>query len=186
MKQKKRVSIWFLVLLTGCLMAACKSGPDTKTGVDLPEAAASDRSGAEVKKAAFDLGNVSQELYDSTISDVRIFIEMLNILISRKDYEGWKSHLSEEFFKNIASPGNLKNMSEQPAMKMQKIVLRSPEDYFNYVVVPSRANSRVDEIEFLSQNMVKAYTIRTNKDGELIKLRLYELEKTGNTWKIIN
>jgi hypothetical protein len=67
-------------------------------------------------------------------------------------------------------------------LKNQKIVLKSLEDYFLYVVVPSRANDRVDDIEFIGQNRVKAYTI-TSK-GQ--RLRLYELEKTAGNWNIVN
>jgi hypothetical protein len=48
--------------------------------------------------------------------------------------------------------------------------------------VPSRANDRVDDIEFISQKRVKAYTV--SQKGE--RLRLYDLEKTNEGWKIIN
>jgi hypothetical protein len=51
-----------------------------------------------------------------------------------------------------------------------------------YVVVPSRTKDRVDDIEFIGQNRVKAFTI--NNKGQ--KLRLYDLEKTASGWKIAN
>jgi uncharacterized protein YigE (DUF2233 family) len=50
------------------------------------------------------------------------------------------------------------------------------------VVVPSRANDRVDDIEFASQKRVKAYTVTPNGT----RLRLYDLEHIGDQWKIIN
>jgi len=71
-------------------------------------------------------------------------------------------------------------------MKSRRIVLRVPEDYFQYVVVPSRADLRVDDIEFIGSNRVKAFTLTTNKAGEEVRLRLYDLEKVGNSWTIIN
>jgi hypothetical protein len=59
------------------------------------------------------------------------------------------------------------------------------------VVVPSRSNSRVDEIEFTAQNRVRVYYVeRSRKTDENVaetrRLRLYELEKSGDTWKIID
>jgi len=71
-------------------------------------------------------------------------------------------------------------------MRTRNIVLRTAEDYFQYVVVPSRADLRVDDIEFISRDRVKAFTITTSRAGEEQRLRLYDLEKIGNSWRIIN
>jgi len=129
---------------------------------------------------------VSQEYYISTKEEVQRFIEELNLIISSGNYNAWRNALSPEYFAEISSEENLQQISEQPAMRTRRIVLRTAEDYFVNVVVPSRANSRVDDIEFVDRNRVKAFTITTNRAGEEQKLRLYDLEKIGNTWKIIN
>jgi hypothetical protein len=129
---------------------------------------------------------VSKAEYDSTKVDVQHFIEELNQIIRKKDYNAWKAALSREYFAQIASPENLQQVSEMPAMKIRGITLKSVEDYFINVVVPSRANSRVDDIEFIGEHRVKAFTIMTTDSGEEQRLRLYDLEKTGNIWKIIN
>jgi hypothetical protein len=171
MRKIKIGLIFLLALAAGCMLFVCKSGPgtkDPKTG-----------SGAE---DVFDPASISQELYNETKSDVQKFVEVLNSIIGKKDYVGWKSNLSEEYFNKIASQDYLREASEQPAMKLQKITLRSAEDFFINVVVPSRTNSHVEDIEFISLKVVKVYTISPKNE----RLRLYELEKTGNTWKIIN
>ena len=129
---------------------------------------------------------ISKEEYKSTMVDVQHFIEQLNQIIRKKDYNSWKAALSNDYFAQIASPENLQQVSELPAMKTRGITLKSAEDYFINVVVPSRANSRVDDIEFIGEHRVKAFTIMTNNSGEEQRLRLYDLEKTGNIWKIIN
>ncbi|MDR2942594.1 MAG: hypothetical protein LBV17_08395 [Treponema sp.] len=129
---------------------------------------------------------VTKEQYDSTKEDVQHFIEKLNQTIRKKDYKAWKAALSTEYFNKISSPENLQQVSELPAMKTRRITLKTAEDYFINVVVPSRANSRVDDIEFIGENRVKAFTVTTNKAGEEQRLRLYDLEKTGNMWKIID
>jgi len=129
---------------------------------------------------------ITQEYYASTLDDVREFIEELNAIIRNRNYNAWRAALSQEYYDEISSPENLRWISEQPAMLSRRIVLRNAEDYFINVVVPSRANSRVDDIEFVSMNRVKAFTVNTNRAGEAQYLRLYDLEKIGNSWKIIN
>jgi hypothetical protein len=133
-------------------------------------------------EAEFDPGSISQEVFENTKTDVRLYIEKLNGIIRSKNYEGWKAHLSEDYFRHISSPDFLKSTSEMPMLERHGIVLERTEDYFTYVVVPSRANARVDDIEFTGQNRIKVFTINNRNE----RLRLYELEQTGNTWKIIN
>jgi hypothetical protein len=132
---------------------------------------------------------VTQEMYDSTLIEVKAFVESLNSLINRKNYDGWKGTLSDTYSTHISSAEFLANASESPLLRSKKIVLKTLNDYFTHVVVPSRSNSRVDEIEFTDTNTVKVYYIerrRTeNNEVETRRLRLYELIKTGNTWKII-
>jgi hypothetical protein len=134
------------------------------------------------EEEAFDPGSITQEVFDSTKNDVQRLIKDLNSLIRNRDYEAWVSHLGDDYFAAISSPEYLSRISESARLKTQKIVLQSPNDYFIHVVVPSRANDRVDDIEFVSQRRVKAFTI--TEKGQ--RLRLYDLEKSGERWKIIN
>jgi hypothetical protein len=139
-----------------------------------------------VEGLAFDPHSVSQDRFNSTKIEVQHFIEELNRIIRNKNYTAWKAELSPSFFAEISSRQFLQQVSETDAMKNRGIVLRTPEDYFINVVVPSRANSRVDDIEFVSQNRVKAYTVMTNRDGQPQRLRLYELEYIEKIWRIVN
>jgi len=134
----------------------------------------------------FDPARITREYHTSTRAEVQQFIENLNQIIRNKNFRAWRSSVSDAYFTEISSPDNLRDMSEQPALKTRRIVLRTAEDYFTHVVVPSRANSRVDDIEFISMNRVKAFTITKNRAGEEVRLRLYDLEKIDNKWTIIN
>jgi hypothetical protein len=134
----------------------------------------------------FDPRTVTQAQYASTMEEVRNFIDELNRIISNRNYNAWRAVLSQEYYDEISSPDHLRELSEQPAMKTRGIVLRTLQDYFIHVVVPSRANSRVDDIEFIGQNRVKVFAISTNRAGEEQRLRLYDLEKINNSWRIIN
>jgi uncharacterized protein YigE (DUF2233 family) len=42
--------------------------------------------------------------------------------------------------------------------------------------------NHVDDIVFISETRVKAYTLNTQKQ----RLRLFDLERDGSGWKIIN
>ncbi|MDR0502363.1 MAG: hypothetical protein LBH16_03470 [Treponema sp.] len=134
----------------------------------------------------FDPDSITEEQFILTKIDVQHFIEELNQAIRNRNYQAWKAALSQEYFDELSSKENLKLISELPAMKTRKIVLKTPQDYFIHVVVPSRANSRVDDIEFIGEHRVKAFTINTNRAGREVKLRLYDLEVFDDKWKIIN
>ena len=66
--------------------------------------------------------------------------------------------------------------------QVEKKILRTARDYFENVVVPSRSNDQVDDIEFISDTQVKAYTI----DARGHRLILYNLENIDDQWKIIS
>jgi len=140
----------------------------------------------QVEEEPFNPSLVSRQQYNSTLTEVKVFIEELNRVISNRNYNAWRAALSDSYFQEISSQENLKQISEQPAMTTRRIVLRNAQDYFTHVVVPSRANSRADDIEFVERYRVKVFSVNTTREGEEQRLRLYDLEKIGNSWKIIN
>jgi hypothetical protein len=131
-------------------------------------------------KPEFDPTTVTKEVYEATLVDIRIFIETLNSIIRGKDYESWISYLTDEYITEVSDPAYLAKISETPVLKRRAIVLKSLKDYFLNVVVPSRANDRVDEIEFVGEDRIIAFTL--NPKGE--RLVLYYLEKVDKLWKI--
>jgi hypothetical protein len=172
--------IHLLYILIAVIFISCGSKQDNVQGVGPT------RDNNRNTQANFDPSRITQEHYTSTMDEVRNFIEELNQVIRNRNYGAWRAALSDEYFAEISSQENLQHISALPAMRTRQIVLRTPEDYFIHVVVPSRANSRVDYIEFVSMSRVKAFTVHTNRAGEEQRLRLYDLEKIDNTWTIIN
>jgi hypothetical protein len=134
------------------------------------------------EKLLFDPKSVPRDVYDYTKLDVQNFIENLNRIIRARNYEAWVANLGEDYFKEKSSPEYLLNVSGQPRLKTTGIVLNNAHDYFIHVVVPSRSRDRVDDIDFINQRRVKAYTVTAN--GQ--RLRLYDLEYENGIWKIIN
>ena len=111
--------------------------------------------------------------------DISILIEELNAIIASKNFEAWKKHLSVDYINYYSNPDILKEKSQSPLLTKYKIVLRSLEDYFNYVVVGSRKNIKLDEIKALDRDRIKAYMFINNK-----AVIIYELIRIDDNWKI--
>jgi hypothetical protein len=144
----------------------------------------------------FDPGSISEEMFANTKADVNALIDDLNRLIRARNYNAWIDYLSASYFQEISSNDFLEDRTEElyrrdqivasnlgrDPRRVEKKILRTPRDYFDNVVVPSRSNDRMDDIDFVSENRVKAYTI----DSRGNRLVLYDLELIENKWKIIN
>jgi len=132
--------------------------------------------------ASFDPASVSQEDRDAVMAEIQQLIQQLNGIIRAQNYNAWVSFLAPDYYAQISSPEFLHERSQSPAMRTRNIILRSSQDYFTHVVVPSRANDRVDDIEFVTSNRVNAFTVSSTGN----RLRLYGFEKIGNEWKIVS
>ena len=122
---------------------------------------------------------VSEEVYTKTFDEIEQFIRNLNEIIRQADYDTWLTYLSEEYIERTSDPAYLKQQSEQPLLKKSNVSLSSLRDYFKYVVVPSRFQAQLDEIEFIGENQVKAYAVIRNT-----KALLYLLVREDDKWKI--
>jgi hypothetical protein len=173
-----RLSVFYFVVFL-VLLPVCKSPPQAADTEPLPVVAPPPET-ADVAEPIPVTVNLE---YDRTLEEVQHFIESLNRIIADKNYNAWRNNLSAEYFAQISSPEYLARQSESPLLTSRKIVLRTPNDYFLHVVVPSRANSQVDEIEIEAGNAVTAFFV-DNRPGRG-RLRVYELRKIGNDWKIV-
>ena len=150
----------------------------------------------EPEEEAFDPENVTEDMYNTALTEVQSLIADLNSYIRARNYNQWITNLSESFLEMINSAGFLEERTEDLYRRdqilasarglnpnqVQKTVLATAWDYFEHIVVPSRQNDRVDEILFITESRVRAYTV----DSRGNRLILYELEKINGVWKIVN
>ena len=129
---------------------------------------------------SFDPTAVSAEVKTATITDIRTLIENLNKIVQRQDYDSWRANLTEAYVAHYSDPALLAEYSEYPVLKRQGVTLKTLRDYFVYLVYPSHQNDRVDDIDFVDENLVKAITVSPKGSRDI----LYILEKHGDTWKI--
>jgi hypothetical protein len=123
---------------------------------------------------------ITREEYDRTFAEVEGVINELNAIIKAKDMRKWEDHLTPKFRGSIMSRQNLAELNETPLLKRNNITITTLKDYFDYVVAPSRANVRLDDLEFTDQNRVRAFMKMNNEENVLI----YQLEKVNDTWRI--
>lgn len=122
---------------------------------------------------------VSDDAYKKAFDDTETIIRKLNEIIKKKDYSSWLSYLTEGYKNKYSDQALLRELSKQPTLQKYNITLKTLRDYFFYVVSPSRANAKLDQISFIDENHLKA--IMKIDSNSVI---LYLLEKRGDEWKI--
>ncbi|MDR2159459.1 MAG: hypothetical protein LBP23_05260 [Treponema sp.] len=200
-----------LALLFPMLVISCGTNPETDTGPVQHSGPAEPVPAVSAPRAYdFDPDNVSKDIYDVTKTEVEQLIGKLNVIIAARDYDAWVSYLEDRYREKISSPAFLKEVSDSEFMKMQKKTIRTPQEYFLNVVVPSRSNNRVDDISFITENKVRVIQFNQRRrrppsdPDELAKLQaggaelrdgwlyensreiFYELEKNQDVWKIVD
>ncbi|MDR2343061.1 MAG: hypothetical protein LBD86_00840 [Spirochaetaceae bacterium] len=134
----------------------------------------------QAEPVEFDPDSVTPEVYENTKQAIFHFIQGLNSIIKHRRYSAWTQYLDTDYYQYINSPYYLQELSKSGTLVARKIVLSNAYDYFMHVVVPSRSNDRVDEIEFVSETRIKAISIENGN-----RVIIYDLEKTQDSWKIV-
>jgi len=183
--------VFAFVMIMSTIMMACTTSPVIQApengpapiiapAESAPKPVVVEPAPLPAEPVPFDPSTVSVELKQTTFVNVQELILGLNKIIQAKDFEGWSNVLTQDYRQHYSSAETLAKLSESSVLKRQGVVLKSLEDYFKFVVYPSRQNDRVDDIEFIEPAKIRA--ILVNPKGE--RLVLYNLEKIGDTWKI--
>ncbi|MFP4430465.1 MAG: hypothetical protein ACOCW6_02795 [Spirochaetota bacterium] len=122
---------------------------------------------------------VSVEVYERTFSEIEETIAELNRVIQARDFRRWQENLTKKYVDTYSDPGMLRQVSETPILERNNIELNSLRDYFDWVVVPSRANARLDDLRFIQDDQVEA--IMEVRGRQVI---LYQLTKVDDDWKV--
>ena len=190
----RKRTLFFIVLTSIVAFLVCCVTPETAEGPVEPrpaveaEPAVSQAPPAETEDKLAENAEpsdenaeftVSEEVYERTFQDIEGLIKELNTIIRNMEYETWLSYLSESYIELYSDPQRLSDLSEQPLLRKYNIVLSNLKDYFQYVVVPSRSNARLDEIIFEDEQHVKAIMFIQEQ-----RTILYQLVYIDNRWKI--
>jgi len=126
---------------------------------------------------------VTPEKKQTTMVEIRELVDKLNAIIVKKSFPEWKAYLDKDYIRVYGDPVRLKEYSaSSPFLKQFNIKLKSLEDYFKFVVVPSRADTVVDDISFVDENRVNVWTVVDNEKVLLYLLKLYDKEWKISSW----
>jgi hypothetical protein len=114
-------------------------------------------------------------------SEINQLVNKLNSIIASNQFAVWLTYLDPHYSALLSNPTYLKEISNIQRFRVQNIEVASIQDYFEHVVRPSRYNIRINNIDIFNPNRAIVYTV---KNGE--KLRVYDLAKGKDGWKIIN
>jgi len=209
--KQERSAILIIIILSVILVFSCASPPESTEPLPEEPVRISDpivqEPASELpvyaepviiveEEVEFDPVNITEELYVSTLTDVQSLIAELNSIIRARNYNQWRNFLSDSYYRQINSRDFLDARADELFRRDQAVAsgrgmspgqvqrtnLTSARDYFEHIVVPSRQNDRVDDIAFITENHVIAYTV-DNRGNRLI---LYSLEIIDGDWKIVN
>lgn len=121
----------------------------------------------------------TEELYEKTFNEVQAVIAELTRIIAEGDYSQWLTYLTTDYVRTTSSPAFLDEASQAGVLKKNGIVLSSLQDYFDNVVVRSRLQARLEDINFVDATHVKAIT--RIQGAPVI---LYYLVQEEGRWKV--
>ena len=122
--------------------------------------------------------SVSKDTFEADRKDILSLIESLDAVMARKDFNRWKTFVEPSSLAYWQNPRNLAKASSR--LPVKGITIRTLEDYFNYVFIPSRKGRVVDQIRYINSESVKA--IQVTKENSVIVY--YNFIKTGGRWLI--
>ena len=130
--------------------------------------------------AQFEGVSITKKDKEIAKSEIEEVVKKLNEITAKKDYGRWRYWLSKDYIKEFSKPEVLKKISEEHSANLRGKQLKTIEDYFYYVFVPSRQNGRVDDIEYLTPTKVRVWKIEPTR-----KLIFYNLEKIDDRWLLV-
>lgn len=121
---------------------------------------------------------VTKEEFSEDKTEILRIIQELSIIMQEHDVNSWLNYITPESKAFYSNPINLRKAQKKLPNKM--LQLNSIKDYFNYVFIPSRKISKVDEIRYISKTNVKAVEVREDKSI----LVYYYFQKIDGKWLV--
>jgi hypothetical protein len=120
---------------------------------------------------------VTKDTFADDKTAVLGIISQLDEIMKDLDFKGWKTFIEPDSLEYWQRPDNLKRA--QNRLPIKGIQLRSLEDYFKFVFIPSRAGRNVTEIRYISDTAVKAVSVQQEQD-----IIYYYFKKVNGVWML--
>ena len=188
MRAKKHLSkiaiLAFSFLLAGCGSTPIKQQPakdENKPVIEEKKEIPPEKD--EYHKSVGKL-TVSKDTFESDKAEILRTIEILKTIMSDFDYQSWLLYVDNESKAYWSKPANLKKA--QGKLPIKGLQLRTLQDYFKYVFVPSRAGRNITTIRYESENYIKAVQVTNQASSETEEKYTvyYYFNKIGGHWQL--
>lgn len=127
---------------------------------------------------------VSKDTFESDKAEILRIIESLKTIMSDFDYQSWLLYVDNESKIYWSKTANLKKA--QGKLPVKGLQLRTLQDYFKYVFVPSRAGRNITTIRYESENYVKAVQVTSLDSSETEEKYIvyYYFNKIDGHWQL--
>ena len=122
--------------------------------------------------------SVTVEEFENDKSEILKIINELKVIMDNGDKTKWLTYIDPDSINYYSNHTNLRKVREK--LPNKQIQLHGIGDYFKYVFIPSRKNSNIDEIRYISKSNIRAVQIREDK-SELV---YYNFVKKDNKWYV--
>lgn len=122
--------------------------------------------------------HITKQQFNDDKTAILKIIDELSKVMNGKDYKKWLTYIEPDSINYYSNPVNLRNA--QKKLPNKAIALRNIEDYFNYVFIPSRKRSRVDEIRYISATNIKAVQVKEDYSTVVY----YYFKKINGKWYV--
>ena len=120
---------------------------------------------------------ISMETYEMDKKIILQKIAELNTIMKDKNYKSWLNYIEQSSINYWSMKSNLSTVSKQ--LPVKGLNLKTLEDYFKYVFIPSRMGRRIDEIRYLSSTSIKAVQVRNDET-----IVYYYFKKIDGEWLV--
>lgn len=128
--------------------------------------------------------NISLDTFNADKAAIVKKITELNAIMAKRDYNSWLKYIDSESQKYWSTPANLAKASEKLPKKLKGLKLRTLQDYFIYVFIPSRNGRTIDEIRYNSADSIRAVQVSKNEDGTNRIVVYYNFVRQDGDWKV--
>lgn len=121
---------------------------------------------------------VSKEEFSDDKTTILNSIADLSSIMETKNYQEWLKYIDPTSIAYYSNPANLRKAEKK--LPYKTIQIRTINDYFLYVFIPSRKRSQVDEIRYISKTDIKAVQVKE----DFSTVVYYYFKKVDGKWMV--
>ena len=177
---KRTIIITIAIFTTLFGFISCGSVPQQNAPVETKAESKVDKqkTDEEYKRSVGEISEVSKEEFMQDKAEIINIIKELQKIMDKQDYQAWLPYISRNSIQYYSNPVNIRKANKR--LPDKTIILRGLEDYFKYIFIPSRKQSKVDEIRYINKFEVKAVQVLPNNSTVVY----YNFIREDGKWKV--